>query len=75
MDKRAAMIPALMLAASIALASCSGQPMSTREEGTLGGAGIGADLTIHIGDVGSVAHQPAHRDSVTSPVSGWNLVD
>ncbi len=43
MSKRVAIIPALMLAASIALASCSGsQPLSTREEGTLGGAGIGA---------------------------------
>ena len=30
------------LAAAIFVAGCTGQPLSTREEGTLGGAGIGA---------------------------------
>src|SRR5580704_19486063 len=30
---------------------------------------------IHVGEVGSLCDQGAHRDSVTSPVSGWNLVD
>src|SRR5579862_778490 len=37
-----AIIMSLALAGSLVVAGCSGQPLSTREEGTLGGAGIGA---------------------------------
>jgi uncharacterized protein YcfJ len=37
-----AIIASLALAGSLVIAGCSGQPLSTREEGTLGGAGIGA---------------------------------
>ena len=43
MRKQTAWITALAAAAMMTLASCSGsQPLSTREEGTLGGAGLGA---------------------------------
>jgi osmotically inducible lipoprotein OsmB len=42
MRKQTAWITALAAAALMTLASCSGsQPLSTREEGTLGGAGLG----------------------------------
>ena len=35
---------ALALVAAFVLAGCSGQPLSTREEGTLGGGALGAAL-------------------------------
>ena len=35
-------IPALALASGLLLAGCSGEPLSTREKGTLGGAAVGA---------------------------------
>lgn len=40
---------ALAVAMALLMAGCSGQPLSTREEGTLGGAGIGAATGAIIG--------------------------
>ena len=37
------------LAAAILAAGCTGQPLSAREEGTLGGAGLGAGTGAIIG--------------------------
>ena len=37
-----AIIMSLALAGSLVIAGCSGQPLSTREEGTLGGTALGA---------------------------------
>src|SRR5215469_5327992 len=37
-------------------------------------AGINADLTMHVRDVGSVAHQPANGYHLTLWISRWNLV-
>jgi hypothetical protein len=42
MRNRRVAILALALVAMVLGAGCSGQPLSTREKGTLGGAGIGA---------------------------------
>ena len=44
MNQRTARFSALMLALSIALASCSGQPMTTREVGTSGGMNVGVPV-------------------------------
>ncbi len=41
MNKMMGIIAVLVMIAAIAMAGCSGDPLSTREEGTLGGAGIG----------------------------------
>jgi uncharacterized protein YcfJ len=35
-------VPAIALASGLFLAGCSGEPLSTREKGTLGGAAVGA---------------------------------
>jgi osmotically inducible lipoprotein OsmB len=42
-------VAALFLIAVFALAGCSGQPLSTREEGTLGGGALGAGAGAIIG--------------------------
>jgi len=42
MRRNSIVTAALALIALFAVAGCSGQPLSTREKGTLGGAGIGA---------------------------------
>ena len=39
----------LLLAASLALSACSGEPLTTREEGTIGGAAIGAGTGALVG--------------------------
>jgi len=39
----------LLLAASLALAACSGEPLSTREKGTIGGAAVGAGTGALVG--------------------------
>ncbi len=43
------MVAALALAGLVIATGCSGQPLSTREKGTLGGAGIGAATGAIIG--------------------------
>ena len=48
---------ALSLVATLVLAGCSGQPLSTREKGTLGGGVLGAGTGALIG--GSVGHPGA----------------
>ena len=40
---------AFVLVAAFTLAGCSGQPLSTREEGTLGGGVLGAGAGAIIG--------------------------
>ena len=42
MRKSIGVIMSLALAGTLVLAGCSGQPLSTREEGTLGGTALGA---------------------------------
>src|SRR5258708_8654080 len=42
MRKRFGVIASLALAGSLVIAGCSGQPLSTREKGTLGGTALGA---------------------------------
>ena len=42
-------VAALLLIAAFAMAGCSGQPLSTREEGTLGGGALGAGTGAIIG--------------------------
>ena len=42
-------VAALLLIAAFALAGCSGQPLSTREEGTLGGGALGAGAGALVG--------------------------
>ena len=42
-------VAALLLIAAFALAGCSAQPLSTREEGTLGGGALGAGAGAIIG--------------------------
>src|SRR5215472_11390557 len=42
MRKGVTAIVSLALAGTLVLAGCSGQPLSTREEGTLGGTALGA---------------------------------
>src|SRR5258708_38924961 len=49
MRKHAIATGALALAALFIVAGCSGDPLSTREKGTLGGAGIGAATGAIIG--------------------------
>jgi len=39
----------LALAGTLVLAGCSGQPLSTREEGTLGGTALGAGTGAIVG--------------------------
>jgi hypothetical protein len=39
----------LLLAASVALSACSGEPLTTREEGTIGGAAVGAGTGALVG--------------------------
>src|ERR1700693_3338529 len=48
---------AFVLAAAFALAGCSGQPLSTREKGTLGGGVLGAGTGAIIG--AAVGHPAA----------------
>jgi Glycine zipper len=48
---------AVVLVAAFALAGCSGQPLSTREEGTLGGGVLGAGTGAIIG--AAVGHPAA----------------
>ena len=48
---------ALSLVATLVLAGCSGQPLSTREKGTLGGGVLGAGTGALIG--GAVGHPGA----------------
>jgi hypothetical protein len=45
----------LLLAASLALSACSGEPLTTREEGTIGGAAVGAGTGALVGAAGGVA--------------------
>lgn len=49
MRRNSIVTTALALAAIFLVAGCSGQPLSTREKGTLGGAGIGAATGAIIG--------------------------
>jgi hypothetical protein len=49
MRRNSIVTAALALVALFAVAGCSGQPLSTREKGTLGGAGIGAATGAIIG--------------------------
>ena len=42
-------VAALLLIVAFALAGCSGQPLSTREEGTLGGGALGAGAGALVG--------------------------
>jgi hypothetical protein len=42
-------VAALAAAASIVIAGCSGQPLSTREKGTLVGGGLGAATGAIVG--------------------------
>lgn len=42
MLNKPSLIATAALIAALVFAGCSGQPLSTREEGTLGGAGLGA---------------------------------
>ena len=52
--------------------------LQDRQVGGLGAledaAGINADLTKHVREVGSVAHQPAGLDKITLRISRRNLV-
>ena len=47
--KRKSILSALVLVAVFAITGCSGQPLTTREKGTLGGLGIGAVAGTVIG--------------------------
>jgi osmotically inducible lipoprotein OsmB len=49
MRRNSIVMTALALVALFIVAGCSGQPLSTREKGTLGGAGIGAATGAIIG--------------------------
>jgi uncharacterized protein YcfJ len=49
MQRKSIVMATLALAALFAIAGCSGQPLSTREKGTLGGLGIGAVTGTIIG--------------------------
>jgi uncharacterized membrane protein YebE (DUF533 family) len=42
-------VASLLLIVAFALAGCSGQPLSTREEGTLGGGALGAGAGALVG--------------------------
>lgn len=50
------LILAVALGAAFALAGCTGQPLSTREKGTLGGGVLGASTGAIIG--AAVGHPP-----------------
>ena len=52
MRKHKIIVGSLALAALFLAAGCSGDPLSTREEGTLGGAGIGAIVGATVPDKG-----------------------
>ncbi|MGH7924474.1 MAG: glycine zipper family protein, partial [Candidatus Binatus sp.] len=49
MRKHALVTAALALAALFLIAGCSGEPLSTREKGTIGGTAIGAATGAIIG--------------------------
>src|SRR5260221_13099259 len=49
MQRKSIVMATLALVALFAVAGCSGQPLSTREKGTLGGLGIGAVTGTTIG--------------------------
>ena len=65
--KRKSILTALALVALIAVAGCSGQPLSTREKGTLGGAGIGA---VGGAVVGAVVGAPAAGAAIGGALGG-----
>ena len=67
MPKRAAVLSAFLLMASITLASCSGDPLSTREKGTLGGAGVGA---VGGAIVGAAVGHPAAGAAIGAGLGG-----
>src|ERR1700732_2455284 len=48
-NRRSMAVAALVMGAACALAGCSGQPLSTREKGTLGGGVLGAGTGAIIG--------------------------
>jgi Glycine zipper len=58
-NRRSTVVAALVLGAAFALAGCTGQPLSTREKGTLGGgllgAGTGAIIGAAVGHPGAGA--------------------
>jgi hypothetical protein len=62
--KSAGIIMSIALAGSLALAGCTGQPLSTREEGTLGGTAVGA------GGIGRGGRRPSSRGCVDRRCSG-----
>ncbi len=56
-NRGAAAVGAIALVVALALAGCSGQPLSTREKGTLGGGVLGAGTGAIIG--AAVGHPAA----------------
>ena len=48
-NRRSMAVAALVMGAAFALAGCTGQPLSTREKGTLGGGVLGAGTGAIIG--------------------------
>ena len=58
-NRRSMAVAALVMGATFALAGCTGQPLSTREKGTLGagvlGAGTGAIIGAAVGHPGAGA--------------------
>jgi hypothetical protein len=70
MRKRTTALPIGAAAAAILLAGCSGQPLSTREKGTLGGAGLGGAAGAIIG-AGSVIPRPAPQSARVCGVTGY----
>lgn len=65
--QRKSVVMALALVALFAVAGCSGQPLSTREKGTLGGAGIGA---VGGAIVGAAVGAPAAGAAIGGALGG-----
>src|ERR1700674_728534 len=49
MRKESGVIASIALAGALVVAGCSGQPLSTREKGTLGGTALGAGAGAIVG--------------------------
>ena len=65
--------PGLLLAASLALAACPGEPLTTREEGNIGGAAVGGGTGALVGATVGARGAGAAIGGAAGGVAGYTI--
>ena len=69
----AGIISIMILASSLLIAACSGEPLTTREKGTIGGAAVGAGAGALVGAAVGAPGAGAAIGGVTGGAAGYAI--